>query len=165
MGTNAQTPQIGDLKITLSEVLPQTVSVIAEQTGNTIQPYMTPAGQAVGLLVMGQQGPEQVIQQAASENKMLTWVLRLVSFLMMFFGFSLILRPLVVLAAVLPFLGSLVGFGTGLLAFMGGLFLWALATAFAWFAVRPLWSLGLIVIVLLLCTIIFVSNQKQVNTG
>jgi hypothetical protein len=79
----------------------------------------------------------------------------------MFLGFALILRPLVILADVLPFFGSLVSFGTGLLAFIGGLFLWALATAIAWFAVRPLWSLGILVLILLFSYILFTHHENQ----
>lgn len=163
VGKNPENPEVGDLKIMVSEVLPQTVSVIAQQIRNTVQPYMSPAGQAVGLLVMGQHGPAQVIQQAETENKIQIWAFRLLSLFMMFLGFFMILRPLVIFADVVPFFGSLVGFGTGLLAFAGGLILWAFATAIAWFVIRPLWSLGLMVIVLLLSYILYVSREKQAD--
>jgi len=161
VGENPQEPEIGDLKITVSEILPQTVSVLAQQTGKTVQPYLAPSGQPVGLLAMGAQAPGQMIQQAESKNRMLTWVFRLLSFFMMFIGFALILRPIVVFADRAPFFGRLIDFGGGLLAFTGGLFLWALATALAWFAVRPVWSLSLILIILLFCYIMFTHHEKQ----
>ena len=45
---------------------------------------------------------------ARSSSSMLTWILRVVGFFMMFIGLSMVLRPLSVLADVLPFLGSLI---------------------------------------------------------
>ncbi len=148
-GQNPQEPVVGDMKVTVSEILPQTVSVIAQERGKTVAPYLAHSGQAVGLLVMGTQSPEEMIQQAETENRILTWIFRGLSLLLMCLGLALILRPLVILADVIPFLGDLMGVGTGLLAFAGGAVLWSLGTAIAWFAVRPLWSLGLLALILI----------------
>lgn len=54
------------------------------------------------------------------------------------------LKPIVVLADVVPVLGSIAGFGTGFIAFICGLVLWTIVTAIAWFAIRPWWSAGLL---------------------
>lgn len=145
-GENYQTPQIGDIRITATATPPQTVSIIGQQTGNTLQEYMAKAGQPVLLLDGGQVSSEQMIQDALTENRLITWLLRGISLLMMVIGFSLMLRPIVVLADVIPILGSIAGFGTGLIAFICGFILWTLVTAIAWFAIRPLWSIGLLVI-------------------
>jgi hypothetical protein len=74
-------------------------------------------------------------------------------------GFALILKPLVVLADVLPLLGSLVGFGMGFIAFVLGLSLWVILTATAWFSARPLWSIGSIVI--LIISLYFLINKRN----
>ncbi|KTD46024.1 hypothetical protein Lrub_2821 [Legionella rubrilucens] len=144
LGQDPQNPQPGDLRINLNAVYPQSVSIVAQQTGNTLQGYLAPAGETVLLLETGQQSPEQMFKQAQSENTLLAWLLRGVTLLMLIGGFSLILNPLVVLADVLPFLGTLVGFGTGFVAFLLGLSVWILVTAIAWFATRPWLSVGLI---------------------
>nr|WP_232220286.1 TMEM43 family protein [Legionella tunisiensis] len=159
-GEDYQNPQIGDLRIKATAVLPQTVSVIAQQTGNTLQPYMAKAGQDVILLASGQESPDQMIHDALVENRTITWILRLVSLLAMVAGFSLLLRPLVVLADVLPILGNIVGFGTGLIAFVCGFILWSIATAIAWFAIRPFWSLG-IIIVAVVVSYLFIMRRRQ----
>ncbi|CEK09348.1 TMEM43 family protein [Legionella hackeliae] len=145
-GKDYQNPEIGDIRVSLIATLPQTVSVIGQQTGNTLQAYMAKAGQPVLLLVSGQQSPEQMIQDALTENRLITWLLRGVTLLMLVVGFSLLLKPIVVLADVIPILGSIAGFGTGLIAFICGFVLWTLVTALAWFAIRPWWSAGLLVI-------------------
>lgn len=144
LGQDSQTPQPGDIRINLTAVYPQVVSIIAQQTGTTLQAYQAPAGESVLLLSSGQHSPTEMIMEAQSQNKMIAWLLRLASFLMLMGGFSLILKPLVVLADVLPFLGSIVGFGTGFVAFICGLSVWIIATAIAWFTSRPLLSVALI---------------------
>ncbi|KTC98652.1 TMEM43 family protein [Legionella erythra] len=161
LGQDPQNPAPGDLRINLNAVYPQTVSIVAQQTGNTLQPYLAPAGETVLLLVTGQQSPEQMFKQAQSENTMLAWILRGVTLLMLIGGFSLILNPLVVLADVLPFLGTLVGFGTGFVAFLLGLSVWIIITAIAWFATRPLMSVGLIVLLVVGAYLLIKARAKK----
>src|SRR3990167_2237112 len=127
VGTSPQSPTIGDLRISMSVVLPQTVSIIAQQFEKTLQAYMAPAGESVILLEMGQQTPQHMIQLEESKNTTMTWLLRGVSLLMMVIGIALLMQPVVILADVIPFFGSIVGFGTGLIAFTCGLSLWAVA--------------------------------------
>lgn len=160
VGEDPTTPVIGDLKISETVVLPQTVSLIAKQSGSALQAYMAPSGKTISLLQMGQQSSEALIQDAESQNRIITWLLRLASLLMMMIGLALIMNPIVVLADVVPFLGSLVGFGTGMIAFVGGLILWTLATATAWFTVRPWWSVGLIILSALICYV-YVSAKRR----
>ncbi|MCL9683239.1 TMEM43 family protein [Legionella maioricensis] len=149
LGQDSQNPQTGDLRISVTAAYPQEVSIIAQQTGNTLQPYLAPAGESVMLLSTGQHSSDQMIAEALSQNSLWAWILRLVSLVMLIGGFSLIMKPLVVLADVLPFLGSIIGFGTGFIAFLCGLSVWIIVTAIAWFAIRPFVSIGLLVILVL----------------
>ncbi len=161
LGEDSQTPRVGDVRIHVTEILPQIVSVIAQQTGNTVQAYMAPAGHPIALLVSGQQSYPQMIHDAEVENRMLTWLFRGVSLLLMIIGFTLILKPIAVLADIIPFFGNIVGYGTGLIAFVAGLLLWTCATALAWFVVRPLLAVGLVVIA---CLISYGLIQRKKNS-
>lgn len=165
VGANPQQPQIGDLRITMTKVLPQMVSVIAEQSGNTLQAYMAPAGKSIALLATGIQSSQQLIHTAQVENQINTWLIRLATLVGMIVGFLLILRPVVILADIVPFFGTLMGFGTGFVAFVVGLSLWAIATAIAWFTVRPLMSLLLIVIIGLVIFIAHTINKRRKASG
>ncbi|STX27645.1 Protein of uncharacterised function (DUF1625) [Legionella beliardensis] len=165
IGQNSQTPQVGDLKISVAAVLPQQVSIIAQQTGTTLQPYQAAAGEEVLLLSPGQESTDSMIKKAQDENRMITWVLRFVTLLMMISGFALLMRPLSVLADVLPFLGTLVGFGTGLIAAVIGFCLWTIFLAIAWFATRPLFALGLLVIVALVIYLFWKSRPEKVDNN
>ncbi|KTD20932.1 Protein of uncharacterised function (DUF1625) [Legionella lansingensis] len=160
-GQDYQNPQIGDIRIKVFAILPQTVSIIAQQTGDTLQEYMAKAGQPVLLLSSGQVSPEQMIQDALTENRLITWILRAVSLILMCLGFALILNPIVVLADVIPILGSIAGFGTGLVAFICGLVLWAVVTAIAWFAIRPLWSLGVLLITAVIIYFLYKRRKRK----
>ncbi len=149
LGQDPQNPQPGDIRIRVTAAYPQDVSIIGQQTGTTLQAYHAPAGESVFLLSTGKQSADQMIEQAQSQNTMMAWILRLVSLLMLIGGFSLVLNPLVVLADVLPFLGSIVGFGTGFVSFICGLGIWIITTAIAWFATRPILSVSLIALVII----------------
>jgi hypothetical protein len=61
------------------------------------------------VLKVGTASAVEMIADAEATNRMITWLLRGGGALIMFIGFSLLLRPLVVLADVLPLAGSLVG--------------------------------------------------------
>lgn len=145
-GKDPNAPSVGDIKITLTQVLPQQVSVIAQQFEKTLQPYLAPAGLTVSLLEPGIVSPGEMISNAENANAIMTWLLRAASLIMIIVGIMLVLGPLAVLADVLPFFGSLVSAGTGLVAFIAGLILWSIALAIAWFAVRPLLAIGILIV-------------------
>jgi hypothetical protein len=161
IGNSEQAPTVGDLKVFINEVKPQTVSIIAQQYGNTLQPYLAPAGERVSLIMMGAVPPAAMIHHAETENQMMTWIFRGLTFLGMLLGLSLLMRPVVVLASFIPFLGPIAGFGTGLIAFVGSLLLWSVATAIAWFVIRPVMA---VVLVIAACLIVYAIVQKQKNS-
>lgn len=161
VGENPQIPVIGDLRIRIDKVLPQDVSVIAQQTGKSLQPFMAPSGKPVALLVLGLESPEQMIHEAEVENQLLTWMFRVLSLIMMMVGIALLFAPIVVLADVVPFFGSIVGLGTGFISCVAGFILWSVATAIAWFVVRPVWSISLIVLVIVLCFVMVIVRKRH----
>jgi hypothetical protein len=138
LGQDPASPRIGDMRIRFAQVPAQEASLIARPAGTGVAPYQTRAGDALFLLRAGNQTAPQMIQAAEAENRLLTWILRAVGAVLMFIGFSLILRPQVVLADVVPLFGSIIGFGTGLIAGMLTFLGAPLVIAVAWFWYRPL---------------------------
>lgn len=139
-------PQIGDLRVSFQEVRPLDISLVANQVGNTFEPYHAKAGGTIELLQNGIHAADTMFQQAQKSNTILTWVLRVVGFIIMLIGFQLILAPLSVFADVLPILGSIVGVGTGFIASMlAGVFSF-LTVSIAWFIYRPILSVILIIL-------------------
>lgn len=154
VGDDSQIPKIGDMKISVALIMPAQVSVIAAQVGNTLESFLPPAGKPISLLSMGTKSPEVMIHNAQSENTMMMWVLRGVSLLMMVIGLGLLMQPLVILADLVPIFGSIAGFGAGIIAFAGGIVLWSIGLSIAWIAVRPIWSIGVVVVAVLIAVLV-----------
>ena len=138
-------PQIGDVRITLTQILPHELSVVAQQIKGSFCAY--PVGQeTISLMADSIQSAELMFSHAQSANNVLTWVLRIVGFLMMFFGLSMVLKPLSVLTDVLPFLGDLVEMGSSLVAFLIALPCALVVIAVAWLFFRPVLGIALLVL-------------------
>jgi hypothetical protein len=79
-----------------------------------------------------------MFQEAEASNRLMTWVLRFVGCLLMFFGIAAILRPLSVLADVVPLFGNIVGAGTTVIALLIAALFSLVTIAIAWIVYRPL---------------------------
>jgi hypothetical protein len=163
--TTSNQPQIGDLRISFSVVEPTTISLIAAQMGNSFGAYQTQAGNQLDMLKVGTHSAESMFQAAMASNRNLTWILRLVGFVVMFFGVSLVFKPLVVLADVIPFIGDLLRMGTGLVAFVIAAPLSLLTIAIAWVRFRPLLGICLIVVaVAIVVGIVMLVRKKMAGS-
>jgi Transmembrane protein 43 len=138
IGADPANPQIGDTRITFKVTRPTEVSVVAKQKGSTFEPYKTKAGGTIELLQTGARTAAEMFEKAQKDNTILTWILRVVGFVLMMIGLSMIMKPLSVLASVVPFLGKLVEMGTGLIAFLLAASFSLVTISIAWIAHRPL---------------------------
>jgi len=109
-------PQVGDLRVTFEAAASGPVSIDAGQVGDTFEPFAVGTMGTIELLKTGTFSAAAMFQQEKEGNAMLTWILRLVGFVMMLIGILMVTNVLSVLASVIPFLGDIVGAGTGLLA-------------------------------------------------
>ena len=145
LGTDPNAPQIGDVRVTFEIVeAPRPASVVSQQNGDSFVPYQAKTG-AVELLSNKIDTAEAMFAQAKRGNAMMAWVLRLIGFVLMYAGFSSIFKPLEVLADIVPFLGSLVGLGTGIISFALSLCGSLTTIAIAWLWFRPLIAVPLLV--------------------
>jgi len=145
-GTSSS-PQIGDVKVSF-DIIPSgnDYSVISQQNGNTFNPFQTNTGTTINIISEGVLSSDNMFATAQKNNTILTWILRGVGFFMMFFGLSMILKPLVVLADVLPFLGNILDFGLILFVGIISFGLSFITIAIAWLAYRPLLGILLLVV-------------------
>lgn len=146
IGTTPTSPQIGDLKVRFEVVLPADVSIVAKQVGNTLTTYQAKTGGTIELLDMGTQTAEAMFQSAHSANTMMTWILRLVGFLLMTIGLSSVLKPLSVVADVIPFVGNIVGTGTGLISALLSVGFASITIGVAWIFYRPILGIALVAV-------------------
>ncbi len=145
IGADPANPQIGDQRIHFEVVTPLVVSVVAARNGRRLSPYTTSDGeQTIELLEVGQKSAAAMFAEAQAANSRLTWIIRGGGLFALFIGFVTILRPLRMVAALLPFLGrltdGLISLVSGLLALIVGL----LVVAVAWLFYRPLLAFGLL---------------------
>lgn len=138
LGVNPAHPQIGDYRIRYELVPLGTISVIGQQRGDGLAAYSTQAGDSLLIVEAGNRSAQEMFDSAASSNSVMTWVLRIGGLVLLIAGFSLMLGPISVAASVIPFLGSIVGMGTGLVAAVAGIALGTLTIGSAWLFYRPL---------------------------
>lgn len=139
-------PRIGDMRVSFSVIYPHEISLVAQQRGDTFVGYVAQAGKKVDLLKDGVVGAVEMFADARDANTLFTWALRVGGFLLMFFGLSMALKPLSVLADVLPVLGDLVGMGTGLVAGLVSLVCALVTVAIAWIFYRPVLGVALLAV-------------------
>ncbi len=156
-----ETPQIGDVRLWFTATPVQTVSLLSQQTGESFRPFETHYDTTINVLKVGVFSAAEMIAQEEAANRILTWLLRAGGSMMMFFGLMLLLRPLVVLSDVLPLAGSLVGFGTaivaGLLTIAGAM----TVIGIAWVFYRPVLGISLLVVAIAAVYLIFRRGRSK----
>ena len=143
-GNSSGDPQVGDLRVSFS-ILPEgTHSIIAMQSGSSLKPFTTRGGRELLLMRTGTVPADAMFEKAQADNTALTWMLRIGGVALMWLGFTMLFKPLVVLADVLPIAGRIVGAGVGFVSFLIAVVLSLVTIALAWLWYRPLLGLALV---------------------
>src|SRR5690606_10196622 len=113
-------PRVGDIRLAY-EAVPsgQKVTLFGQlKAPDHVTSYTHSTSDTLYRAVAGDK--DEAIKALHGEHSTLTWILRLVGFLMMWIGLVLVMGPINVLLDVLPFLGNmsrgLTGFGAFLIA-------------------------------------------------
>lgn len=146
LGKEPATAAIGDSRITYQVALPGEVSVLSKLRGNSFEPFTAKAGGKIEMLSSGNQSADSMFAAAHASNRLMTWLLRGGGALLMFIGFSLVFKPLSVLADVLPIAGSIVGVGTNLVALLLAIPISLAVISSAWIYYRPLIGIPLLAV-------------------
>lgn len=140
LGENPGSPRIGDLRIAFTMAPQGPASIIGRQTGSDFTQYQTKAGDRLLMVRPGALSADEMFKAARDENRVLTWILRLIGAVVMFAGFAMILQPLVTVADVVPLIGNILGAGASLVSLFLTALLAPLVIAVAWLWYRPLVS-------------------------
>jgi len=135
--TASSAASIGDTKVRYMEAAGGDVSILAKQFGNTFEPYKASSGASLYRLDVGIVSAEQMFDNAEAENKILTWILRIVGMIVMSVGIGMMLQPLSVAADIIPCIGDCVGGAISCVASLIGIVLSLLVIGIAWVAQRP----------------------------
>jgi hypothetical protein len=144
-GKDPNQPAIGDVRVSFTAIVAQTISVAAAQSGDVLTAYRDANGYTIALAEPGVVPASALFHDEQKSEGQLTWILRGAGFVAMLIGFVCLTRPLTMLFAVVPFLESLVGAGAFLAALTLAAPLTLLTIAIAWIVHRPLIGGGLLV--------------------
>ena len=143
-GENPNSPLLGDLKIVYTEASQAVYTLAGKVDEKNIVSYHTENDISLFFVREGLVSAEQIFMEAFNDNKVLTWFLRFAGVFLMFIGFMFILSLLESLGNFIPFMSTILGGISTMLAFTLTLVLSTVVIAVAWFAVRPVLSLVLI---------------------
>lgn len=139
-------PMIGDMKVNFQTVKKGNYSIISKQLNNTFEPFTTNTNTSINMIRTGTVSSESMFESAIKSNKVVTWILRLVGFFLVYGGFSMILKPLVIVGDLIPFVGNIVNMGTSLVAGIAAFCVALVVIALAWIFYRPILGISLLVI-------------------
>jgi hypothetical protein len=140
-------PAIGDLRVSYMPLASTTViSLIGKQSGSNLEAWTSNnSNYEVLLAQQGMASATTMIKDQKAAESILTWVLRLLGTGLNIGAFALLMGPLRAIGNVIPLVASIIGGGVGMVAFGLGSGLSLIVIAIAWFAFRPLLSVGLII--------------------
>jgi hypothetical protein len=153
---NTKEPQIGDARVTFSEVPCTTVSVLARlQSNNVLSPWPSQQGPGydIGMVTEGQVTAEEMITRAQSTNVMMTWLKRLAGWFLCFIGYSMITSIITTTADItlnwIPLLGpmttSIISLGVSIANFILATCTSLPVAAAAWVFYRPILGITMLV--------------------
>ena len=139
-------PQIGDLRIRFEMVPQGPVSLMAGLKKNSFAPYRTSNGEPIERLYSGLLTSDQVVANMRFENSTLAWMLRGAGFVLCLIGITMIFAPAQSLFQWVPLVGDIAGGMIFVVALAGAAFLSLTTIAISWVAVRPVMTIGMLLI-------------------
>lgn len=146
IGRNPGTPEIGDVRITFTQVNPGQLSIIAKvQNGELVK--STNKHGSFSMVERGNHSMEEMFQAAEDTNTMWTWVLRIVGILLVISGLKSMFGFFITVLKVLPFLSDIANVGANIVCGLIGIVWSFLIISIAWLFYRPLIAIPLLLVV------------------
>ncbi len=139
-------PEVGDVRVTWTQIVPAKVTIISQVDGDTFKPYKAKNGKRFQTLVMGKKDAADIFESAHNSNTFWLWTLRIIGILLVIAGLKGIFGILETLFKVVPFLAGIVGWGIGLVCTVVGIVWSLIIIALAWLFYRPLLGITLLVV-------------------
>lgn len=160
-GENPEAPEVGDLKISYSQTKKGVYTLAGKTDAKEFGYYRSSNDRSLLFTRVGKVEAYTIFEEEFRANAILTWVLRGVGLLLMFFGFMLIMGLVVAISNIIPIFGSLVEGVTAIIA--GGLTLvvGSIVIAIAWFASRPMLSFTILGVGIGLAVLVFFFKKRR----
>ncbi len=157
-GKNYGQPEVGDQRISFEWIPPQIYSAIGSSSGSILNPHTTSNGHEIALIEPGSLTADAMFEQAKNANNWLTWLLRAAGLIIFIIAFAMILKPLSVIADVVPLIGNIVGMGTGFVSIVLGFISALITICIAWITYRPLLGIAILVVI---ATLIYLLKRRS----
>jgi Leucine-rich repeat (LRR) protein len=145
-GSKPDNPKVGDVRLRYKVFKPQTVTVVAKQTGSSFEPYQPSEGEPYNLIKPGTLTKEAMFESAQSSAGFLAWVLRVLCFLFVAFGLFLLLYRQAFASSGLAPTSILSIVAIAFLAFAFAVSLMLAVAGIRWLGHRPGIGTGLLVV-------------------
>ncbi len=151
-------PNIGDFKICFEIINHNTYSIIAKQKDNTLDAFETSNGKSILLVEPGNVTSDKMFEKAQSENVFLTWVIRILSMVALFFGIKLMFEFWQILPKLIPFTKNILELGIHIYNGIIALTFSSIIISLAWIAFRPL--IGGVILLILIGLILMLYKRS-----
>ena len=156
----AVAPVPGDVRVMFSVVLPHDVTIVEQQTNGTLAPWAASDGETLSFVRDGIVPAAKIFADAQSMNSKITWLLRLVGLLVMYFGLKRVLGPLDTLVDVIPILNGIIAMGTSLVAGLVSGACALITIGVAWIFYRPWIGIPLVALGVGLLVMTYLKKKK-----
>jgi hypothetical protein len=160
---NPRQPAVGDVRVRFDSIPAGAVSIVAAQEGARLVPHRS-GEQSLALVERGSLSANAMFDAAAQSNSRTGWWLRFAGFAIACVGFGLLLRPLVVLADVVPLFGRLAGFGMVLVSGVLAAVFSLVGVGGGWLWTRP-WLLALMLLVVVALVVFLVVRGRRATVS
>ena len=159
IGLNPAQPAIGDVRVRFYTVPEENVSIMAKIQGDSFTKFVHKNGKDMELIRDGVVSKDEMIQQEKASNKALAWGLRILGFLLIYFGLKNIFQFVDALFKIIPLITNLVSFGISLACFIVALAWSIIVISVGWIFYRPV--LGILMLAAGLVAIWFVWKKGK----
>ena len=159
IGLNPAQPAIGDVRVRFYAVPKENVSILARIQGDSFAEFVHKNGKSMRLIRDGVVSKDEMIEQEKAANKALAWGLRILGFLLIYFGLKNIFKFVDSLFKIIPIVTNIVSFGIGLACFIVALAWSIIVISVGWIFYRPV--LGIIMLVAGAAAIWFVWKKGK----
>jgi hypothetical protein len=160
-GNSPDTPEVGDLKITYSQTQKGVYTLAGMTKGKEFGHYRSSNDRNLLFARAGKVEASTIFEEEFRANTVLTWLLRGLGLMLMFFGFMLIMGLIVAISNIIPIFGTLVEGVTALIAGSLTLIFGSIVIAIAWFASRPMLSLTILAVGIGLVVLVSFLKKKS----
>ncbi len=158
-------PRLGDYRISYSVITHADTGVLLGAIdGEGISAFTTPKGHRLYRFFAEAGTLSEAVQALTQEHKVLTWILRIIGFLMMFFGLIAMSGPITNFLSVVPIFSKISGFIFGVIAFLVSLVLTTIIVVVSLVLHNFFLALA-VAIALLAVTVIIIVRKRKIAVG